>query len=249
MLRAYGGGKFFGEPWGEGPVRVVWLHGWSRSIQDFSACASLLAARGFASVALDLPGFGSSPLPTVAGGARMYSELVAPILEEIASGPVVLVGHSFGGRVATVLAATRPELVSALVLTGVPLVKLARVAPVPRAFLVTRRLHALGLVSDARMEAARQRFGSTDYRNAHGVMRAVLVAMVNESYEAELRQLELPVTMLWGAHDREASPEVAAAASALLTCPHELRIEATLGHMVPTEAPELLVGAVIEALA
>ena len=62
VLRAYGDGTLFGEPYGEGPVRVVFLHGWARRGADFAACATELAGRGVASVTLDLPGFGSSPV-------------------------------------------------------------------------------------------------------------------------------------------------------------------------------------------
>ena len=48
-----------------------------------------------------------------------------------------------------------------------------------------------GLVSEQRLDRARNRFGSADYRAAEGVMRSVLVEAVGESYEAEL-VAELP---------------------------------------------------------
>src|SRR5665213_2169248 len=99
VLRAYGDGNIFGEPYGQGPVRIIWLHGWARRGQDFAASATDLARRGVASVALDLPGFGASPTPDSPGGARRYAELVVPVLKAIGDGPFVLVGHSFGGTV------------------------------------------------------------------------------------------------------------------------------------------------------
>ena len=63
-----------------------------------------------------------------------------------------------------------------------------RVAP---AYRVIRRLHTLRLVSDDAMEAARQRYGSADYRAAQGIMRQVLVRAVNETYEAQLDAVPL----------------------------------------------------------
>jgi len=57
---------------------VLWLHGWARRGEDFRAVALELAQRGVASVALDLPGFGASPVPGLAGGARHYAELILP---------------------------------------------------------------------------------------------------------------------------------------------------------------------------
>jgi len=243
VLRAYGDGTLFGEPYGEGPVRVIWLHGWARRGQDFAAAANELARRGVASVALDLPGFGASPAPSSAGGARRYAELVAPVVREIGDGPFVLVGHSFGGTVACVLAADHPELVRSLVLTGAPLLR-SPSSSSPKTYRVLRWLHACGVVSDARMETARQKYGSSDYRQATGVMRDVLVISVNESYENELARLDVPVTLLWGEEDREVPLEVATRASALLATTHTIQSLQGVGHLVPSEAPEELANVV-----
>ena len=249
MLRAYGDGNLFGEPYGEGPVRVVWLHGWGRRSQDFHAAAGLLARDGVASVALDLPGFGSSPPPLAPGGARHYAALVVPALSVIADGPLVLVGHSFGGRVAAVVAADHPALVRSIVLTGVPLLHRAASVRTPLGYRALRRLHALGVIGERRLERARRRYGSGDYRAATGVMRDVLVAMVHESYEDELGRLACPVALVWGANDREVPPDVARRATSLLRAPHTLTVIDDVGHFVPTDAPSALVDAVRQALA
>ena len=119
MLRAYGDGRMFGEPYGEGPVRVVWLHGWARRSQDFTDSAQIVARAGHASVAIDLPGFGVSPEPDVVGGARHYAELLLPTIRGLGSDPIVMVGHSFGGRVAAANAtATRPPKECPTITTG-----------------------------------------------------------------------------------------------------------------------------------
>ena len=249
MLRAYGDGNLFGEPYGEGPVRVLWLHGWQRRGQDFRAAATELAGDGVASVALDLPGFGASPPPLVAGGARMYADLIAPAVAALADEPLVIVGHSLGGRVATVLGAQYPELVRALVLVAAPLVCMAEAKKAPWRYRLERFLGARGMVSPARVDAARQRYGSADYRNATGLIRDVLVAMVNESYEDELARLVVPVSLLWGERDAEVPVAVAQRALELIGSDHSLTVIAGIGHLVPLETPEELRAAVRRALA
>ena len=130
MLRSLAGGRLFGEVTGDGPPTVLALHGWRRTHGDFSA---VLAppdgtsgerpgddGRPLDAVAPDLPGFGATPAPAEAWGSSEYAACVAELLDDMA-GPVVVIGHSFGGRVAVQLAAARPEAVRALVLTGVPL--------------------------------------------------------------------------------------------------------------------------------
>ncbi len=248
VLRSYGQATLFGEAYGEGPVQVVWLHGWARRGTDFAEAARGLVGRGVASVALDLPGFGASPEPAAAGGARHYAALVTAALEEIAPGPVVLVGHSFGGTVATVVAAREPARVRALVLTGAPVLRRPSSATSPLGYRIRRWLGRHGLLSPARLEAARQRYGSSDYRRASGVMRDVLVASVNESYEAELSAVRAPVFLLWGQDDTEVPVEVATRAASFLAAPHTLEVLAGVGHLVPTEAPAALAEAVAGAL-
>jgi pimeloyl-ACP methyl ester carboxylesterase len=236
VLRTYGDVNLFGESFGEGTPRVVWLHGWARRGEDFTLAATSLAKRGIASVALDLPGFGASPLPSHAGGARYYAELVLPALRELAVEPLVLVGHSFGGTVATAMASQHPELLQSLVLTGAPLIREATRSKSPFGYRTVRWLHAHHVVSDTRLESARQKYGSTDYKRAQGLLREILVASVNESFELELVSLTVPVVLLWGENDREVPVEVAEQAAQLIPVEHSLRVLEGVGHLLPLEA-------------
>ena len=141
----------------------------------------------------------------------------------------MLVGHSFGGRVGVVVASQHPELVESLVLTGVPLLRTHASARSPLGYRSVRWLAKRHLVSESRLEKARQKYGSTDYQRAHGVMRDVLVASVNESYESELAQLTMPVAFVWGERDEEAPYEVATRAAALVTRPDDVARTARRG--------------------
>ena len=226
---------------------MIWLHGWARRGQDFAVAARQLAERGIASLAIDLPGFGASPAPSHAGGARDYADLVAPAILE-AGGDLVLVGHSLGGRVAAVLAAREPERFREVILVGAPLLRGSPGKP-PWRYRMVRALARRHLLTPARLEAARQRYGSADYRNASGVIRDVLVTMVAEGYEDELSHLRVPVHLVWGAHDTEVPVDVARHALGLISAPARLTVLEGAGHLVPTELPDALVRAVLEALA
>lgn len=226
---------------------MVWLHGWARRGEDFAGAARVLVARGIGSLALDLPGFGASLAPARAGGARYYAELVAPALDELGD-DLVLVGHSFGGTVATVLAARTSARYHGVVLTGAPVLRSGS-GRAPWRYRLVRAAARRHLISSARLEAARQRYGSLDYRRASGIMREVLVAAVNESFEDELARLHVPTHFVWGEHDTEVPLAVAQRARALVAGPSTLEVVENIGHLVPTEAPEALAHAVLEALA
>lgn len=240
MLKSFAGGAVFGERFGEGPAQVLALHGWGRDRKDFDRVLV-----GLDAVAIDLPGFGASPAPVTAVGASGYAGILAPILDEF-NEPAVLVGHSFGGRVAVHLALARPDRVGRLVLLGVPLLhrtEVARTAP-PLPYRVVRALAKLGLINDDRMEQARQRYGSADYRAASGIMRDVLVKTVNESYEAELDQVRQPVRLIWGADDTDVPLEIAQRAMGHLSGA-ELTVLEGVGHHVCLEAPEAVRAAIL----
>jgi pimeloyl-ACP methyl ester carboxylesterase len=97
------------------------------------------------------------------------------------------------------------------------------------------------------MERMRRNRGSADYRASTGVMRDILVKVVNESYEGQLRRISAPVHLLWGAEDAEVPVSVAEASVALLSNA-TLEILPGVGHMVPLEAPDALRSAVAKAL-
>ena len=248
MLKAFADGRLFGTLHGASPPRVLALHGWGRSHADFDAVLA-----GADALALDLPGFGATPAPDGAWGGREYAAVVAEVLDGFTEPPVVL-GHSFGGRVAVHLAAAHPERARALVLTGVPLLRpsgVRRRKP-PLGYRVGRALHRRGFVGEARMEALRQRHGSADYRAARGVMRQVHVRAVNETYEEQLRALRCPVELVWGADDIDVRPAVAEAAAELLSAAGvDVRVTVLpgVGHHVPTAAPEALREVLQRALA
>lgn len=246
VLSSYLGGIVFGEAYGAEPASVLALHGWRRSHEDFREVLSGAASGGAAldAIALDLPGFGASPPPPGAWGAAQYAAALRPLLEEMTE-RVVVVGHSFGGRVAIELARVARQRVGGLVLSGVPLVPAhGESSRTATPYRIVRALAGFGLVGEERLERARRKYGSRDYREATGVMRGVLVRVLAEDYTASLRDIECPVELVWGAKDATAPVAFAKRALAALKDGHLVEL-AGVGHFVPMEAPSALYDAVV----
>lgn len=234
MLQAFAGGRLFGEQYGKGSPWVLALHGWARSHGDFAR-----ALDGLDAIAVDLPGFGATPAPDEAWGSPEYAAAVADVLDR----PMVVLGHSLGGRIAVHLAAQRPDLVRALVLTGAPLIRTAPAARPALRYRVARALNRAGVVSDRRMDALRQQYGSSDYNAAQGVMRDIHVRLVNETYDDVIAAVSCPVELVWGDDDTAAPLAVAKELEARLP-DARLTVMPGAGHLTPTTVPDALRDAV-----
>lgn len=206
MLTSLADGRLLADKTGSTPPAVVALHGWGRSGADFSAIVS-----GLDAVAPHLPGFGGADEPPAVWGTEDYAELVAEAIRPF--GPVVILGHSFGGRVAVRLAARHPELVRALVLTGVPLLRPVSTSRPKLEYRIVRALAKRGILPESALEKQRQKYGSRDYKAASGTMRGVMVRTVNEDYAADLALVRVPVRMVWGENDTEAPMALGRSAS------------------------------------
>jgi pimeloyl-ACP methyl ester carboxylesterase len=238
------GGSVLAERHGREPAQVLALHGWARCRVDFEPVLA-----GFDGLALDLHGFGTTPPPPRAWSTCDYADALVPLLDEL-DRPVLL-GHSFGARVAVHLASAHPGKISGLLLTGAPLMPLdasgVRLAP---AYRLVRGLHRAGLLSDVRMESARRRHGSPDYRAAEGVMREVLVKSVIETqqrgYDSALMKVgtaRVPTRLVFGELDTAAPPAVARAIAAATGAPAPILLPRS-GHLLDAT----LIDALREAL-
>lgn len=243
MLQVFGDGVF-GDSWGTSGPTVLYLHGWRRDHHDATSLADALVTYGIRTVALDLPGFGASPAPDTAGGARRYAQLLTAVRDEIS--PDLIVGHSFGGRIAACWAT---EVQVPIILTGAPLLHRQGRATSPLAYRLIRRAARARLVSPARLDAARRKYGSADYNAASGIMRDILVATIAESYEDEISRWLAPVTLWWGGDDHDVPLEVATRAAGL--APHDVRLVtcANAGHLAPVTHGSELATLVREVLA
>ena len=96
---------------------IVYIHGLGESGLCFDELASQPELAGFRHVIVDLPGYGRSPWPAVAPSLVELAEVVASGLAQWRGderAPIV-VGHSMGGVIGTILCERHPDAVGALV--------------------------------------------------------------------------------------------------------------------------------------
>ncbi|HEX5924741.1 MAG TPA: alpha/beta fold hydrolase [Baekduia sp.] len=174
-------------------------------------------------IALDLPGFGGSDLPT-RPRISAYAEVVTWALGELDVSEVVLVGHSLGGAVATAVAERAPERIGSLVLLApagfgrvhlaeaisVPVIRNLTAAALPLALANPLVLTAAymttvsaGQLPEARMLQRVMRRALRATPGARDATRAVVAAGLSaHGFDRRRVAFDGPVTALWGERDR-----------------------------------------------
>ena len=111
----------------------------------------------------------------------------------------IVIGHSFGGRVAIRYSARNP--IEKLVLFGSPCIRIEENLSLTVKFL--KKLKTLPGMNNFG-EYMKQYIGSRDYKAASPIMRQTLVDVVNEDLSKYAREIEEPTLLIWGEHDTEA---------------------------------------------
>lgn len=194
------GAKVYYEQHGAGAQNVLLLHGWGCTSALWKPVTQSLARRARVTV-IDFPGHGQSSRPPEPWGTEDFAAMCAELIEALDLSPVDIVAHSHGGRVALLLAATRPEIIRKMALTGAAGL---RKEPTPeqkkREAAFNRVRHLVpGFVADM----LRKRYGSADYRALDAEMRKTFVRVVKTDLTDLLPQIKAPTLLLWGDLDTE----------------------------------------------
>lgn len=210
---AYNGATLVDEVSGDPAARhILFLHGWGGSRESLRGIGTLFQHTHCVHL-LDLPGFGEAPPPPDSWGTIEYADLVQQYILEKVGGPVILVGHSFGGRVSVRLASRRLSQIRELVMLGVPGLPQPSFSRtrLRRSFIRTLRtlLVALQPITGSRFVRWHSAtFGSKDYQAA-GVLRPVLVRTVSEDLTESASAIACPTLLIWGTDDTETPPWLA----------------------------------------
>lgn len=225
---------------GEGPA-VVFANSLGTDLRLWDAALRLLP--GIRAIRFDLRGHGLSDLGPAEGIAG-FADDAAALIEAVAGGPVVFVGLSIGGMIGQQLAASRPDLVSALVLSNTA-VKMGTVEGW-NARIEAVRASGVESIADAVMErwfapAFRATSGVALWRNMLAGCRAegyaaACSAIAAADLTAQAAGLRLPAMAIAGEADG-ASPADQVKATAGLIPGAIYHVIPGVGHLPCVEAP------------
>jgi pimeloyl-ACP methyl ester carboxylesterase len=246
---------------------VLLVHGQPGLGSDWDRVAQQLTDHRL--LVVDRPGYGRSGAEIL--GIEGNAEVLGDLVSEHDAGPVTVVGHSYGGGVAIMLAARRPELVSGLVLVGsigragsLNMLDRLLAAPVMGEALSVAGLFTFGQVlprlrqvvgsqHNAALEWLRASLPDKDHdalttQRSRQMWRSFVAeqrVLVREigAVESALGSVRAPTVVISGAWDLVVPPSVSAGIAAAIPG-SELVSVARTGHFVPRDAPEVVAAGV-----
>ena len=174
-------------------INVVFLHGWGGNASAFLFVAERL--KSFCrSIVVDFNGFGDTPEPDRPYSVGDYAGEVLSVLEKEGVKKAIIIGHSFGGRVALEIAGKFPDAVNGLVLVDSAGLKPRRKPSYYVKILLHKFLKKLGF---------RGLQGSRDYRVLSFIMKETFKKVVSYDQTYLLEHINTPTLILWGKNDKE----------------------------------------------
>ena len=183
--------------YGEGSD-IILLHGWGQNIEMMKPLGDPLSKNHRITI-LDFPGFGDSEEPKEPWSIKDYALLIEYLVKELKIKKPIVMGHSFGGRVAIKYSSN--NAIEKLVLFGAPCIRSEK-KPSLKVRILKKIKTLPGM--DSLGEKMKKYIGSRDYKAASPMMRQILVNTVNEDLSSFARQIEEPTLLIWGENDTEA---------------------------------------------
>ena len=183
---------------------VILMHGWGCDSSTLGLFERV-GAEHHEVFNIDLPGFGKSDEPPTDWGVEEYVQMLEEFVSLLNLDNPIVLGHSFGGRVAILYSSRNP--VRKLVLVDAAGVKPRRSLKYYMkvySFKFAKWLYP-NIVGRKRaaeiIEQMRSRRGSCDYNRCSPVMRRVMVKVVNTDLREHMPKIKAPTLLIWGEED------------------------------------------------
>jgi len=163
------------------------LHGWG-SNKEIMKQAFSKELKAYKHIYLDMPGFGASSNNMILT-TKDYAEIVNLFLAELKSKPKIVMGHSFGGKVATLLKTPYLVLLSS---AGVVTVK---------PWSIKVKIATFKFLKPLGFAKIRELFVAPDAKNMSHEMYETFKNVVDEDFEPEFKKSQSRALCFWGIDD------------------------------------------------
>ena len=183
---------------GSGEKAILFLHGWGGNKDSFNNITNILKYN-FKIVKIDLFGFGKSLFPENISDIYDYALKLFIEIEKYNLKEIIIVAHSFGGRLALILASFFDLKINKLILIGCAGIKPRKTLKTMLKIKTYKILKAINNRVFFHIDLSR--FGSSDYKNVTNNMRDFFIKVVNEDLRWLLKNIKTKTEIFVGKND------------------------------------------------
>ncbi|PIR78405.1 MAG: hypothetical protein COU28_01760 [Candidatus Magasanikbacteria bacterium CG10_big_fil_rev_8_21_14_0_10_36_16] len=189
--------------------KLIIVHGWGGSRQTWSDFVSL-AESDFEVEVIELPCFGAEPCPSSIWGVEEYAKFISDkikLINQSTNKPVILLGHSFGGQVATYLLAHETNIVDKLILSGAAIYRRPESIRnkifkfIAKSGKIVFSLPRLNKLASFMRKVLYKSAGTGDYNKANGIKRDIFLKITKQDVSKFLPDIKIPTLVVWGDKD------------------------------------------------
>lgn len=166
---------------------ILFLHGWGSS-KALMKQAFGRTLPDFRHIYIDMPGFGGSNCD-VALATEDYAAIMELLLHEIGASKEIVLGHSFGGKVATLL---NPDLLVLVASAGIQ---------VPKPFKVRVKIALFKILKLTGLTSLRRFFVAPDAAGMSESMYQTFKNVVNEDFSNHFKEFKNKALLCFGQTD------------------------------------------------
>ncbi|MBU4466629.1 alpha/beta hydrolase, partial [Patescibacteria group bacterium] len=188
--------------------KILILHGWGSSSGSWNKVEESLNSLGYSVIIPDLPGFGQEPEPLKPWDVDDYMNWVEQFCVKNNLNNFLLLGHSFGGRVAIKFTAKYPEKVKKLILysaagvTPRPKTRLSLLRLFSKAANIILSLPILNLLKKPLRKGFYSLLGTRDYYFLSSrIMLETFKKVIEEDLSFLLGKISVSTFIVWGEKD------------------------------------------------
>lgn len=199
--------ELYYEKYGNGQKNIVILPGWGETKNTFYRLINYFK-NDYTIYIIDYPGFGNSPFPNIDLDIYQYSNLINNFLKELKIETPILICHSFGGRIATILTSVHHLKIDKMIWIDVAGIKpKKKLKTIIREKIYKFKKFMINKFckknKKGKLDNLRKKYGSADYNALPNNMLATFRNIVNEDLKKYYDKINSEVLLIWGAKDKD----------------------------------------------
>lgn len=207
MLKTIDNQTIYYEKHGQNKNTILILPGWGNTRKTFNYLINNLKEK-YTIYILDYPGFGNSKIPNKTLTIYDYAKIINKLIKELNITNPVIISHSFGGRITSLLISKYKLKVKKLILidvSGIKTKKSLKIYFKEKLYKLLKKF--IKLFPKRKRNYLKQKllnlFASIDYKSLPNTMHETFKNIINEDLSIHYKNIYQETLILWGQKDQD----------------------------------------------